>query len=100
MGVNKLAALAAGNCMRIYGSLICRPLSIAAQLKMLIDILAHASEFSDIPIRYREEKMLQHLSARLPIKLPEAKYNDPHVKANLLLQVRISHSPRGVDGHF
>jgi pre-mRNA-splicing helicase BRR2 len=57
---------------------------------MLIDILAHASEFGDIPIRYREEKMLQQLSARLPIKLPDAKYNDPHVKANLLLQAHFS----------
>lgn len=54
---------------------------------MLIDILAHATEFADIPIRHREEKVLQQLASRLPIKLTDAKFNDPHVKANVLLQV-------------
>ena len=40
-----------------------------------------------LPIRQREDKILSQLAARLPIKIPDAKYNDPHVKANLLLQV-------------
>lgn len=52
-----------------------------------MDILAHATEFSDLPVRHREENVLQQLAARLPIKIPDAKFNDPHVKANLLLQV-------------
>ena len=55
-----------------------------------MDILAHATEFSDLPVRHREENVLQQLAARLPIKIPDAKFNDPHVKANLLLQVCVS----------
>lgn len=42
-------------------------------------------------MRYREEAVLARLATRLPIKLKEnAYFNDPHVKANLLLQAHFS----------
>lgn len=42
-------------------------------------------------MRYREDTILKRLASRLPLKMKEtALFNDPHVKANLLLQAHFS----------
>ena len=61
------------------------------KIKGLIEIVASASEFSNLPVRHNEDKYLGQLSARVPLKLTEnTSYSDPHIKANLLLQAHIS----------
>ena len=67
-------------------------MSLTAKTKMrgLLEILTAASEFDDIPIRHHEDLVLKRIADRLPVKIDNAKYNDPHVKSNILLQAHFS----------
>ncbi|XP_028391652.1 U5 small nuclear ribonucleoprotein 200 kDa helicase-like [Dendronephthya gigantea] len=60
------------------------------KLKGLIEIIASAYEYENLPIRHHEDTTLKQLSTRVPHKLASQKFNDPHVKANLLLQAHLS----------
>ncbi len=60
------------------------------KLKGLLEILSSAAEYEGLPIRHKEDTLLRQLSTRVPLKLPQAKYNDPHVKTNLLIQAHLS----------
>ena len=57
------------------------------KIRGLIEIISAAAEYEDLPIRHGEDALLRNLATRLPNKLQSSKFNDPHVKANLLLQV-------------
>merc|ERR1719410_1475737 len=68
-------------------------MSLKAKTKIrgLIEIVSEATEFADLEIRHGEDGVLRSLSSKLPNKLAGgAKFNDPHVKANLLLQAHMS----------
>lgn len=67
-------------------------MSLTAKTKMrgLLEILTAAAEFEDIPIRHHEDSILRRIAERLPVKIDGAKYNDPHVKSNILLQAHFS----------
>ncbi|CAB4065806.1 SNRNP200 [Lepeophtheirus salmonis] len=61
------------------------------KIRGLIEIVSAASEFENLPIRHGEDNLLRNLSHKLPNKLVGgAKFNDPHVKANILLQAHLS----------
>eukprot|EP01012_Entosiphon_sulcatum_P019666 TRINITY_DN24576_c0_g2_i5.p2 TRINITY_DN24576_c0_g2~~TRINITY_DN24576_c0_g2_i5.p2 ORF type:complete len:511 (-),score=149.36 TRINITY_DN24576_c0_g2_i5:115-1647(-) len=60
------------------------------RLKGLLEILAHAMEFDQLPIRQHEEDRLEKLALHLPQKITSPKYNDPRTKANVLLQCHFS----------
>ncbi|ESO95607.1 hypothetical protein LOTGIDRAFT_202330 [Lottia gigantea] len=60
------------------------------KIKGLIEIIASAAEYENIPIRHGENNILKQLATRLPNKLTNPKYNDPHIKTNLLLQAHLS----------
>ncbi|CAF3970139.1 unnamed protein product [Rotaria sp. Silwood2] len=66
--------------------------SLTSNIKFhtLADIISNAAEYEDIPIRRNEENILKQLSTHLPNKLTNVKFNDPHVKTNLLLQAYLS----------
>ncbi|UJR08870.1 hypothetical protein I4U23_013125 [Adineta vaga] len=70
--------------------LFSKSLTAKAKIKTLLDIIGNAAEYEHIPIRHHEDNILKQLSTRLPNKLSNVKYNDPHVKANLLLQAHLS----------
>ncbi|KAH0659816.1 hypothetical protein KY289_028564 [Solanum tuberosum] len=59
-------------------------------LKGLLEILASASEFEQLPIRPGEEESIKRLINHLPYSFENPKYTDPHVKANALLQAHLS----------
>jgi len=63
-------------------------LTAKTKLKGLLEILSSASEYDDLPVRHHEDALLEKLMQRLPVKLTDKKFNDPHTKANILLQVR------------
>ncbi|EGD81008.1 ASCC3L1 protein [Salpingoeca rosetta] len=71
--------------------LFSRSLTDKTKLKGLLDIICAATEFKKIPVRYREDRVLRVLAKKVPLK-PRTKvlYNDPHVKANLLIQAHLS----------
>lgn len=67
-------------------------LKTKTKLRTLIEIISNASEFSSMPIRYKEELTLKKLAERLPNQLKSQKWSDPHVKViyynnNFLLEI-------------
>ncbi|KAI8851535.1 Sec63 Brl domain-containing protein [Chytridium lagenaria] len=62
------------------------------KLRGLLEIVSAAAEFEDIPIRHHEDGLLKRLHDRVPVKvdLTAAKWSDPHVKTNILLQSHFS----------
>nr|WJH19483.1 U5-200K [Euglena gracilis] len=70
--------------------LFAQALAPRIKLKGLIEILASASEYDTLPVRYHEDDALAKLGAHCPHKLPDPKWTDPHTKANVLLQCHFS----------
>ncbi|KAI6238035.1 hypothetical protein M3Y99_00730500 [Aphelenchoides fujianensis] len=62
----------------------------STRLAGLLEIIANASEFNDIPIRHKEEATLMKLAEKLPKQKKQQKWSDPHVKVNLLLNAHLS----------
>merc|ERR1711992_481829 len=59
----------------------------------LIEIVAAATEFAELEIRHGEDILLKNLSSKLPLSRSlgsNTKFNDPHVKTNILLQAHLS----------
>lgn len=74
--------------------LFSKTLTSKTKIRGLLDIVSSAAEFEHLPIRHHEETALKQLSNRLPTKLdPRSKFNDPHVKANVLVQSHLSRLP-------
>ena len=65
-------------------------LNAKTKIRGLIEIISNAAEYENIPIRHHEDSILKQLHAKVPNKIPEPKFNDPHVKANLLFQAHLS----------
>uniref|UniRef100_A0A1A9ZDE9 U5 small nuclear ribonucleoprotein 200 kDa helicase n=1 Tax=Glossina pallidipes TaxID=7398 RepID=A0A1A9ZDE9_GLOPL len=70
-------------------------LNSKTKIRGLLEIISSAAEYEDIVIRHHEENILRNLSQRLPNKLSGPndampKFNDPHIKTNLLLQAHLS----------
>jgi len=58
--------------------------------KGLIEIIANAAEFQNLPMRHHEDDILRQLVQKVPYKPIQPKLSDPHIKANLLLQAHMS----------
>lgn len=72
------------------------------KIRGLLEIISSAAEYEDVPVRHHEDNVLRSLSQRLPNKLTAAgggppKYNDPHVKTNLLLQAHLCRLQLGAE---
>jgi len=65
--------------------------------KGLLDILCAASEFDAVPVRSGEEATLYGLAQSLGMKVEKDKLNDPHTKAQLLLNAHFSRTPITTD---
>ncbi|KAK6638558.1 DEIH-box ATPase [Polyplax serrata] len=66
-------------------------LNSKTKIRGLLEIISSAAEYEDVPVRHREDSILRTLASKLPNKLnTNAKFNDPHVKTNLLLQAHLS----------
>merc|ERR1712112_348703 len=65
-------------------------LNSKTKIRGLIEIISAAAEYEELSIRHGEDSLLRNLATRLPNKLQSSKFNDPHVKANLLLQAHMS----------
>jgi pre-mRNA-splicing helicase BRR2 len=61
------------------------------KLRGLLEIVASAAEFANVPIRHHESGLLERLYERVPVKLDGTPhFNDPHIKAHILLQCHFS----------
>uniref|UniRef100_A0A8B9GB95 BRR2 homolog n=1 Tax=Amazona collaria TaxID=241587 RepID=A0A8B9GB95_9PSIT len=65
-------------------------LNAKTKVRGLIEIISSAAEYENIPIRHHEDNLLRQLAQKVPHKLPNPKFNDPHIKTNLLLQAHLS----------
>ncbi|KVH95384.1 AAA+ ATPase domain-containing protein, partial [Cynara cardunculus var. scolymus] len=60
------------------------------KLKGLLEILASASEYEQLPVRPGEEDLIRRLINHQRFSFENPKYADPHVKANALIQAHFS----------
>lgn len=51
-------------------------------------MLCGAAEYDELPVRHNEDKLNMSLSAEVRFPIDVRSADDPHAKANLLLQVR------------
>ncbi|XAR59953.1 RNA helicase [Bertholletia excelsa] len=65
------------------------------KMKGLLEILASASEYSQLPIRPGEEELIRKLINHQRFSFENPKCTDPHVKANALLQAHFSRQAVG-----
>lgn len=65
-------------------------LNAKTKVRGLIEIISNAAEYENIPIRHHEDNLLRQLAQKVPHKLNNPRFNDPHVKTNLLLQSHLS----------
>jgi pre-mRNA-splicing helicase BRR2 len=80
--------------------LIAASLTAKTKVRGILEILSHASEFSNLPIRQGEEKALKILARSLPQNLPEsAQFQDPRTKALVLLHCHFSRKALSTDLH-
>ena len=64
-------------------------LGAKTRLKGLLEVLAGASEFDELPMRPGEEEGLRRMVNHQRFGVESANLLDPHVKANVLLQVGV-----------
>lgn len=60
------------------------------KLRGLLEIISSAAEFEEIPIRHHEDGLLKRIYDRVPVKIDNANFNDPHLKTTILLQAHFS----------
>lgn len=102
----------------VVSELFSMSLNAKTKIRGLIEIISNAAEYKNIPIRHHEDNLLRQVSSvvlltviwlynntselyvnpfwhlqlaqKVPHKLNSPKFNDPHVKTNLLLQAHLS----------
>ncbi|XP_065217022.1 U5 small nuclear ribonucleoprotein 200 kDa helicase [Planococcus citri] len=121
---NTLTDLQQSKCISIEDEIDCLPLNLGmiaayyyinyttielfslslnskTKIRGLLEIIGSAAEYEVVPVRRKEDELLRTLAQRLPNKLLAAgqgiKYNDPHVKTNLLLQAHLSRIQLGAE---
>ncbi|XP_057777180.1 DExH-box ATP-dependent RNA helicase DExH12-like [Salvia miltiorrhiza] len=72
-------------------------LTSKTKMKGLLEILASASEYEQLPIRPGEEELIRRLIHHQRFSFENPKYTDPNVKANALLQAHFSRQTIGGD---
>ncbi|CAH1101603.1 unnamed protein product [Psylliodes chrysocephalus] len=122
---NTLSDLEQSKCISIEDDIDCVPLNLGmiaayyyinyttielfslslnskTKIRGLLEIISSAAEYEDVLVRHREDNILRQLAQKLPNKLTSAsggqpKYNDPHVKTNLLLQAHLCRLQLGAE---
>ncbi|RZF42849.1 hypothetical protein LSTR_LSTR003673 [Laodelphax striatellus] len=118
---NTLQDLEHSKCISVEDEMDCQPLNLGmiaayyyinyttielfslslnnkTKIRGLLEIISSAAEYESVPVRHREDSVLRSLASRLPNKLQgNPKFNDPHVKVNLLLQAHLSRLQLGAE---
>lgn len=66
----------------------------------LIQILANAKEFYGLPVRHNEDVLNEALTHLVPVKVAKHDLENPHVKANLLIQAHLQRCPLPITDYF
>ncbi|KAI8807156.1 Sec63 Brl domain-containing protein [Cladochytrium replicatum] len=76
--------------------LFAQSLGPKTKIRGLLEIITAAAEFEDVQVRHHEDGLLRRIYSRCPVKLSpsegssQPKFNDPHVKAHILMQAHFS----------
>eukprot|EP01132_Coremiostelium_polycephalum_P002462 gene2462-3044_t len=81
--------------IELFGS----SLKVSTKRKGILEILSTSPEFNTLPIRHREEQILQKMAAHLPLKIEKTDYSEVSTKVNVLLQSYFSRKPISADLH-
>lgn len=75
-----------------YSTIALFDASLTAKTKIrgLIEVMSAATEYESLPIRHKEDQLLKQLYEKVPNKPRTPKFNDPHLKTNLLIQAHLS----------
>lgn len=65
--------------------------------RQIVDVLSRATEFEELPMRRKEDKLLKPLLHHAKFKIDNASLQDPATKAHLLLQAHFSRTPLPAD---
>ncbi|CAB57421.1 U5 snRNP complex ATPase subunit Brr2 [Schizosaccharomyces pombe] len=65
-------------------------LSERTKMKGLLEIVTSAAEYEQLPIRKYEDIVLERIHSRLPVRLSNPNYEDPHTKSFILLAAHFS----------
>ncbi|PJF17760.1 hypothetical protein PSACC_02423 [Paramicrosporidium saccamoebae] len=90
LNLGLIAAYYGVRCVTI--EMLALSLTAGTKTRGILECIAAAAEFDELPLRQGEYALLERLQERLPIKLGD-NFHDPHVKANLLLQAHFSRIP-------
>ena len=63
------------------------------KIASLISVLANVKEFSGMPVRHNEDVLNEALTHLVPLKVSKHDLDNPHVKANLLIQAHLERCP-------
>jgi pre-mRNA-splicing helicase BRR2 len=77
--------------------LIASSISAKTKIRGVLEILSAAWEYSALPIRYGEDKLMKILAQKIVHKIPEKAAYDSNTKALILLQCHFSRIPVGED---
>lgn len=70
------------------------------ETKDLIKLLADAKEFDGLPVRHNEDVLNQSLNEMVLYPQSRLLMDNPHVKANLLLQAHLSKLPMPITDYI
>jgi len=62
-------------------------------IQSLLNVLTQVAEYDELPVRHNEELLNEEMASQVRHEVDEFSYEDPHTKANLLLQAHFSHLP-------
>jgi len=65
-------------------------ISESNDIKSLLEVLANTSEYDELPVRHNEDKLNEELNKQVLWPADVYMMDDPHTKANLLLQAHFS----------
>mmetsp|Transcript_35927 Transcript_35927/g.58074 ORF Transcript_35927/g.58074 Transcript_35927/m.58074 type:complete len:2158 (+) Transcript_35927:72-6545(+) len=77
--------------------LFAQSLAASTKMKGLLEIISNAAEYDRLPVRQQEDVVLKQMAYHMPLKIESTKFNDPHTKANILLQAHFSRTPLAID---
>jgi activating signal cointegrator complex subunit 3 len=64
-----------------------------SEIESLLNTLCATAEYDELPVRHNEDNLNEELGGEVRFPVDEFMYDDPHTKANLLLQAHFGHLP-------
>ena len=64
------------------------PVLYTCDVRLCLQVLCSVAEYDELPVRHNEDKVNTAMAGTVRLRVDVRTADDPHTKANLLLQVR------------